>query len=219
MCNLYSMNRTRDEIRGLIGALRDLTGNQPPLPGIYPDYQAPIVRMENGERIIANARWGLPSPVFALQGKRTDRGITNVRNTSSPHWRRWLGPANRCLVPLTSFSEPELPSSGTKGNAWFALDETEPLAFFAGIWVPQWKSVRKVKDGETVDDLYAFLTTEPNGEVAPIHPKAMPAILTKPEEWEAWLSAEWAEAKVLQRPLADGTLAVVKRGVLREKPA
>ena len=118
------MKRTRDEIRGLIGALRDLTANQPPLPGIYPDYQAPIVRMENGERIIANARWGLPSPVFALQGKKTDKGVTNLRNTSSSHWRRWLVPANRCLVPLTSFSEPEPPSSGMKGNAWFSLDVT-----------------------------------------------------------------------------------------------
>lgn len=141
------MTKTRDEIVGLVGALRDLTGNQPPLPGIYPDYAAPIVRVENGERIITNARWGLPSPAFALEGKKTDRGVTNVCNTASPHWRRWLGPANRCLVPFTSFAEPEQASSGLKGNAWFALDKNEPLAFFAGIWVPQWKSVRKVKEG------------------------------------------------------------------------
>lgn len=30
--------------------------------------------------------------------------------------------------------------------------------------------MRKVSEGETVSDLYAFLTTEPNAEVAPIHP-------------------------------------------------
>jgi hypothetical protein len=78
MCNLYSITRTRDETRTLIRALRDITGNQPPLPGIYPDYQATIGRVENGERTIANARWGLPSPVFALQGKKTDRGITHM---------------------------------------------------------------------------------------------------------------------------------------------
>jgi hypothetical protein len=41
-----------------------------------------------------------------------------------------------------------------------------PLAFFAGIWT-RWTSVRKVKEGETTNDLYAFLTTEPNLEVAP----------------------------------------------------
>ncbi len=57
-----------------------------------------------------------------------------------------------------------------------------PLAFFAGIWVPQWKAVRKLKEGEIAADLFAFLTTEPNLEVGAIHPKAMPVILTKAEE-------------------------------------
>lgn len=212
MCNLYSLNVSREEIRGLVEALRDFTGNQPPLPGIYPDYQAPVVRVENGDRIIANARWGLPSPAFALDGKKTDRGVTNVRNSASAHWRRWLGPANRCLVPFTSFSEPEPVSSGLKGNAWFALDDSKPIAFFAGIWVPQWKSIRKVKEGETVNHLYAFLTTEPNAEVKSIHPKAMPVILTEPVKWDAWLSAEWSEVASLQRPLPDHSLKIVARG-------
>lgn len=47
-----------------------------------------------------------------------------------------------------------------------------------------------------------------NAEVAPLHPKAMPAILTEPDEWETCLTAEWAEAKRLQRPLPDGILEV-----------
>ncbi len=42
-------------------------------------------------------------------------------------------------------------------------------------------------DGEHL--LYSFLTSEPNGIVGPIHPKAMPVILTAPEEYEAWLTA------------------------------
>lgn len=206
------MNKTREEIRSLVKALRDLTANQPSMPAIYPDYEAPIVRLENGERIIANARWGLPSPAFALQGRNSDSGITNVRNTASAHWKRWLGPANRCLVPLTSFAEPETLPDGKKQNAWFALDESRPLAFFAGVWVPQWKSVRKVKEGETVNDLYAFLTSEPNAEVGAIHPKAMPVILTTPDEWETWLSADWPAAAKLQRPLPNESLKIVARG-------
>ena len=56
----------------------------------------------------------MPSPVFALKGKATDSGVTNVRNTSSPHWRRWLGPANRRVVPFTSFSEYETGPDGKK---------------------------------------------------------------------------------------------------------
>jgi putative SOS response-associated peptidase YedK len=42
------------------------------------------------------ARWGMPSPVFALKGRNSDPGVTNVRNTKSPHWRRWLGVESRC---------------------------------------------------------------------------------------------------------------------------
>jgi putative SOS response-associated peptidase YedK len=56
------------------------------------------------------------------------------------------------------------------------------MGFFAGIWVPEWTSIRKLKDGETTDDLFGFLTCEPNGVVAPIHPKAMPVILTEMAE-------------------------------------
>jgi hypothetical protein len=38
------------------------------------------------------------------------------------------------------------------------------------------------------DLLFAFLTTEPNAIIAPIHAKAMPVILTTPEEVDAWLT-------------------------------
>ena len=67
--------------------------------------------------------------------------------------------------------------------------------------MPEWTSVRKLKDGESTDDLYAFLTTEPNVTVAPIHPKAMPVILTERDEWETWLHAPGEVAKLLQRRL------------------
>lgn len=183
-----------------------------PLPGIFPDYLAPIVRNTAEGRELAMVRWGMPSPAFALQGKKTDPGVTNVRNVKSPHWRRWLGVESRCVVPWTSFSEPEPQPDGRRPPAWFAFDETRRLAFFAGIWTPAWKSVRKVKEGEVTADLFAFLTCEPNAEVAALHPKAMPVILTTADEIEQWMTAPAEEALQLQRPLPDGSLKIVARG-------
>lgn len=87
------------------------------------------------------------------------------------------GPCTRCLVPLTTFG-----SLGKgRSNQWSAPGDDGP-AFFAGIETQAWHSVRKVKGGETTDDRFAFLTTPPNAEVAPIHPKAMPVFLTRPDE-------------------------------------
>ena len=212
MCNLYSMSKGQQAIRELAGAMRDTTGNLPMLPGIFPDYAAPIVRTgADSVRELVMARWGMPSPAFALQGKKVDRGVTNVRNAASPHWRRWLVPAARCLVPFTSFSEPGLNAEGKSEPVWFALDDSRPLAFFAGIWTG-WTSTRKVSEGEVTCDLYAFLTTEPNAEVGAIHPKAMPVILTETQDLETWLAAPWSEASRLQRPLPDGSLRIVARG-------
>jgi hypothetical protein len=63
--------------------------------------------------------------------------VTNIRNTSSPHWRGLLTPEQRCLVPANSFAEyaPE-PNLATKKKdvVWFALNERRPLFAFAGIW-------------------------------------------------------------------------------------
>ena len=215
MCNLYSMTKGQAAIRELTGAMTDSTGNLPPLPGIFPDYAAPIVRNQPGGRELMMARWGMPSPAFALKGRISDAGITNIRNTASPHWRRWLGTEHRCVVPFTSFSENEHLPDGRMPPVWFALDEMRPLACFAGIWT-RWTSVRKVKEGETTNDVFGFLTIEPNREVSAIHPKAMPVILRTREEIDVWMTAPAADALQLQRPLPDGALIIVAKGIRQD---
>ncbi len=137
--------------------MRDHVGNMVPLPGVFPDYFAPIVRSgEERERELVMARWGMPSPFEVLKGKKRDPGVTNIRDLSSPHWRRWLGVEFRCVVPFSSFSENEILPDGSRPPVWFAFDDSRPLAFFAGMWT-RWTSVRKVKEGETTNDLFGFL--------------------------------------------------------------
>lgn len=174
---------------------------------VYPDRTAPILTASDGGHVLRKARWGLPSPPQFHSPSGIDRGVTNVRNVGSPHWRRWLGQANRCLLPVDRFAEPR-PGGRGAGNAWFKMISDRPM-FFAGVWVPGWTSIRKLKDGATTDDLFAFLTCEPNAEVAAIHPRAMPVILTEPGEWSTWLSQDWAHAKALHRPIPDDSLEVV----------
>ena len=204
MCNLYTQTTAVEAMRGLFSRLENRAGNIE-AGDVYPDRMAPIVTRSGDDHVLRNARWGLPSPQKYHSKSGIDRGVTNVRNTGSPHWRRWQGSDNRCLVPLTGFAEPR--SGKGAGNAWFELVDDRP-AFFAGIWVPEWTSIRKLKDGESTDDLFAFLTCAPNAVVEPIHPKAMPVILTETDELDVWLNAPWSEAKEMQRPLRDELLKI-----------
>jgi putative SOS response-associated peptidase YedK len=67
--------------------------------------------------------------------------------------------------------------------------------------------------------LFAFLTTEPNAEVAPMHEKAMPVLLTDREARETWLNGSVEDALALQGPAPDGSLQVVATGSRNDGPA
>jgi putative SOS response-associated peptidase YedK len=93
--------------------------------GVFPIIPAPVVHNVSAERELAMIRWGMPPPP-----KFGGPPVTNIRNTSSPHWRGWLKPENRCLVPANSFSEyaPEPnPLTKKKDVVWFALNDDRPL--------------------------------------------------------------------------------------------
>ncbi len=119
-------------MRRLFRVKRDLAGNLPGLPAVYPDPMAPVVRTaRDGERELTMMRWGFPPPPNL---GRVPVPVTNVRNLKSSYWRGWPKAEWRCLVPV---------------------DESRPLFAFAGIW-RLWSGERK---GEVAEhQLFAFLT-------------------------------------------------------------
>jgi putative SOS response-associated peptidase YedK len=168
----------------------------PPLE-LFPKKPAWVVRNGDAGRILDVMAWGFPTSV---PGKRIDKesgkpvmlskDVTNVRNYASPFWRSALAnPDRRCLVPFTAFSEYGQ-TRGEDGKLtlhWFDVP-SRPIVSFAGIWRPTDKG-----------PVFAFLTTEPNPLVAPIHPKAMPVLLHDEDE-NRWLTARVEEALPLAAP-------------------
>ena len=100
MCNLYSITTNQAAIIALFRVVNRYVGNLAPMPGVFPDYPAPVIRNTDNGTEIAMMRWGMPPPP-----RIPSPPVTNIRNTSSPHGRGWLKPENRCLVPFSSFAE------------------------------------------------------------------------------------------------------------------
>ena len=162
---------------------------------VWPKYQAIVARVEGGQKKLDSIAWGVP---FTMPGKQkgftTTKRVTNVRNLASPFWRSMLNnPAQRCLVPFSTFAEPK-PKAGRE-ECWFSVTDT-PVAAFAGIW-------RQSVEGK----VFAFLTCERNPLVAPIQPKAMPVIL-HPEDYDKWLSVDYDDACSLAVPFPSQLMSI-----------
>ncbi|MBB5727535.1 putative SOS response-associated peptidase YedK [Sphingomonas endophytica] len=133
MCNRYRMSEAQAALAARYGVAAeyppDLTV---PPPELFPKRPAWTVRHDDGARILDVMTWGWPRTVPGARGPRETQ-VTNVRNLDSPMWRNALAkPPQRCLVPVTSFSEY---GPGEKGNLplyWFDVP-SRPIFSFAGM--------------------------------------------------------------------------------------
>jgi putative SOS response-associated peptidase YedK len=217
LCNLYSVTAARQSVLRLFKVGDNRAAAFEPLPAIFPGWTAPVVRRTtDGDRELVLMRWGF----IRLQPGRAPRPVTNTRddNLSSQFW--WPSfEARRCLVPATSFCEPN--DGRAKGEKatwhWFALrgGEPRPLFAFAGIW-HRWRGPIK-KDGPNVEtDVYSFMTTVPNDLTISINHERSPVLLTTEAERETWLTGTPAQAEALLRPIAAERLRIVQEGFDKE---
>ena len=58
MCNLYSITTNQAAIIALFRVVNRYVGNLAPMPGVFPDYPAPVVRNEGGAREMVTMRRG-----------------------------------------------------------------------------------------------------------------------------------------------------------------
>lgn len=190
MCNRYRVTATQAELAARYGVTLPYPPDEEAPPGeLFPKRLAWTVRKDGDARRLAPITWGFPPPAAARAP------VTNVRNLASPFWRSALAnPARRCLVPFTEFCEWE-GAKGSKVARWFSVP-SQPITSFAGIWRPT-----------DTGPVMAFLTTDPNPIVAPIHPKAMPVLLDVDDE-ERWLTASWDEAAELVQPFPSQLMKV-----------
>ena len=196
MCARYVITSPADAIRALFGY-----AEQPNFPARYnvaPTQPIPIVRLEQGQRVYALARWGfLPSWV---KDPRTFSLLVNARGESvndKPAFRNAMR-RRRCLVPADGFYE----WSDTRPRRPFFVRPRSggPIAF-AGLW-ETWSG----PNGEEVDTA-AIVTTRSNRSLAAIHDR-MPVIVA-PDAFDLWLdcgAVDASTAAALFAPASDALL-------------
>jgi putative SOS response-associated peptidase YedK len=85
MCNLYSLTKGPQAIPRLHSGDVERRWQHAAASGHLPGLSAPIVRGGAEGRELVLARWGMPSPKAVIEGRKSDPGVTNIRNVASPH--------------------------------------------------------------------------------------------------------------------------------------
>jgi putative SOS response-associated peptidase YedK len=182
-----------------------------PLPAIFPGHTAPIVKQSaDGERELVLRSWGF----VLLRDGYAPKRVTNTRKVTTKFWKDSFE-KRRCLVPASSFCEPD---EGKPARwHWFSLigEEERPLFAFAGLY-RQWKGPIK-KAGPNVDiEVFSFMTTLPNSLTSTINHERSPVLLTSEEDCQTWLTGTPDDAFGVIKASDPNCMRIVQSGFDKE---
>lgn len=146
---------------------------------IVPAQNILFVRQQQGNRRLAQGRWGLIPPwaksVKDFQRTFNARWETAARlPTFRSAWR-----SRRCLIPASAFWEWQ--DFGTRKKVKYRIQSSAgALLAFAGLW-ESWQSPEAAQPLVSA----TILTTDATGTLRQIHPR-VPVLLT-PDNWDIWL--------------------------------
>ena len=172
---------------------------EPEMPDfdLWPKRFGPVLRTQEGERVLQLMHWGLipfwtedPKKVGSTHNAKSETADTKP-SFREPFKRR------RCLLPVTAFFERD----ASNEKKWVRISGGGEAPLMAAGLCDCWRP----KDAEPVYS-YTMLTCEPCDFMHTIHNR-MPVLLPE-SAWEHWLdrTASPADAKALLVPFA-GELA------------
>ena len=179
---------------------------------IAPSQSVPAIRQHDGERRLAQLRWGL-IPFWAKTAKIGYSTINARAETlaEKPAFRAAFR-QRRCLIPATGFYEWQAQPGG-KQPYHITVGDGELFAF-AGLW-ERWQS-----EASQVVESCSIIVTQANEKIAAVHQR-MPVILD-PGDYDTWLDATRCDKnrlKALLRPYPAQRMTLYPVSTRVNKPA
>lgn len=187
MCGRFAIAIRAETLRQVFG-VQNVAAEMLPRFNVGPEQGVAVIRLEQGERRLANLRWGFPVP---LPGEMRPKLVINARGETvdtKPTFRDAFS-QRRCLIPASGFYEWQGMGRGPKQPFYLRPKSGAPFAM-AGIW-----------ERHAGVDCVAIVTCAANAFLRPLHER-MPVILM-PQDWDTWLTGHPEAAKALIRPAPD----------------
>ncbi len=200
MCDLCGLTTNQRAIRESVAFPHDGLCHLEPLPNVYPNRPALIVRNIYGTCERAAIPQSLKPPKLP---EALDTSIIDMCQTRIRQWSQWLGGEHRYPMPAKAFfkhGQASDPVTKRKPLNWFALDQRRPLFF----WM-RWDETRGPTRAPrpSPHELSAFVTADFRNFVKAIHVNPMPVRLRNREVRKTWLTKDWREASAPRCSLDD----------------